>query len=249
MQSIKSKTKVLPPKPKRLLAIGDIHGYLDKLDALLDTLQPTSNDKFIFIGDYIDRGPNSRGVIERLLAFHKQFPKTIFLRGNHEQMLLDWQNLGNADDREIFMRNGGQATMDSYGGSLKQIPVEHLDFINATQLLHLETIVVDDGLNNEDREQDFLFVHAGVNPERQLNEQSPHDLLWIREAFIRTTRPYGNSIVVHGHTPTDNVPGGTHYRISIDSGVHLKGPIKRNSRVLGGKLTCCNVLTRHIWQA
>ena len=245
MHSTKTSPKNTPTNPHRLLAIGDIHGYRNKLDALLDTLQPTLDDKVVFIGDYIDRGPNSRGVIECLLAFHKQFPKTVFLRGNHEQMLLDWQNQSSADSREIFMRNGGQETLESYGGSLKQIPDEHLHFISTTQLLHLETIVEDDG----QKKQKFLFVHAGVNPAQPLNQQTPHDLLWIREAFIRSTRPCGDIIVVHGHTPTDNVPGDDLYRIAIDSGVFLKGPIKRNSRVLGGKLTCCDVLTKHIWQA
>lgn len=230
--------------PERLLAIGDIHGYRDKLDALLDRVRPTGFDKVVFIGDYIDRGPDSRGVIERLIDFRQQFPETIFLRGNHEQMLLDCYRHGNAVSCALFLGNGGKATLESYGGRLERIPEEHLDFIETTRFSHLET-VAEESVTGE---RDFLFVHAGVDPNCPLDEQEPQDLLWIREGFITSPKPCGEIIVVHGHTPTADVPGDSPYRIAIDSGVYLQGPIIRNAPVSGGKLTCCNVLTRQIWQ-
>ena len=237
-----------PLAPARLLAVGDIHGYADKLSALLALVQPSAQDKLVFIGDYIDRGPDSSGVIERLIEFRKNFPDTAFLRGNHEQMLLDWLENQDDDSREMFLMNGGQPTLDSYGHDLSDIPESHKNFIRATQLFHLETVVEFDEITKEIKERGYLFVHAGVKPKRPLEEQVPEDLLWIRDPFIRSPKPCGELIVVHGHTPTANVPSNAPYRISVDSGVYIKGPIKRSSRVLGGKLTCCDVLTRHIWQ-
>jgi serine/threonine protein phosphatase 1 len=128
-------------QPKRLLAIGDIHGHLEKLQRLMDQVEPTPEDRVVFLGDYIDRGPNSKGVIEFLIDFQKRFPQTVFLRGNHEQMLLDAMvedrlyngpNCANErkrlrdlsvsfareanpdDDFGRFIDNGGQRTLDSY---------------------------------------------------------------------------------------------------------------------------------------
>jgi len=236
------------PDHSRLLAVGDIHGYADKLAELLDIVKPTEQDKVVFIGDYIDRGPDSRGVIEQLVAFKQEFPDTVFLRGNHEQMLINWVEQEDSSSREMFLMNGGQATIDSYGYGLEDISKEHMEFIWATQLYHLETVVEIDDSTYDISEQDFLFAHAGVKPKRPLEEQVPEDLLWIREPFIRSPRPMGDTIVVHGHTPTENVPSKAPYRIAVDSRVYIKGPIKHSSRAMGGKLTCCDVLTRQIWQ-
>jgi serine/threonine protein phosphatase 1 len=235
-------------KPTRLLAVGDIHGHADKLEALLEEVQPTTNDKVIFLGDYIDRGPDSRRVIERLIKFKEQDPTAIFLLGNHEHMLVEYLDMQDEASLADFIFNGGDTTLNSYGGSFTDIPKKHLDFIQQTQLYHLETVVLYDAENGEVDEQDYLFVHAGVRPKRSLSEQDPMDILWIREQFIKSPRPMGDTIVVHGHTPSENVQSNAPYRIAVDSGVYIKGPIKRGSRVMGGKLTCCDVLTRQIWQ-
>jgi len=236
------------PKPARLLAVGDIHGYADKLEALLNEVQPTINDKVIFLGDYIDRGPDSRGVIERLIRFKEQAPTAIFLLGNHEHMLVEYLDMQDEASLADFIFNGGDTTLESYGGSFADIPAKHLNFIQQAQLYHLETVVLYDAENGEVNEQDYLFVHAGVRPKLSLDAQDPMDLLWIRDPFIKSPRPMGDTIVVHGHTPTENVPSKAPYRIAVDSGVYIKGPIKRSSRAMGGKLTCCDVLTRQIWQ-
>ncbi len=224
--------------PKRLLAVGDIHGYSEKLATLLDIVQPTEEDLVVFLGDYIDRGPDSKTVIKSLLDFRVRFPQTVFLRGNHEQALLELALSADPEDLELFLQNGGDSLLESYG-EIGAIPVEHMEFINATTLWHLEEIDC----------QQYLFVHAGVKPKRPLEQQVAEDLLWIRDLFLNSPKPLGETIVVHGHTPTPNVPSKAPYRIALDSGVYLKGPLRRGSKVFGGKLTCCNVLTREIWQA
>ncbi len=223
---------------KRLLAVGDIHGYIEKLKALLDQVQPSETDRIVFLGDYIDRGPNSKAVINYLHDLRARFPQSVFLRGNHEQQLLNMAFSGKAEDVEFFLKNGGDASLASYGG-LEAIPAEHMSFFKATKLWHLEDF----------SGQQYLFVHAGVKPNRPLEQQTAQDLLLIREPFLESFKPMGETIVVHGHTPSPIVPTKAPYRISLDSGVYIKGPISEGSCTLGGRLTCCDVLTRKFWQA
>ncbi len=223
---------------KRLLAVGDIHGYVEKLIALLDQVQPSNTDRIVFLGDYIDRGPDSKGVINYLHDLMAKFPQIVFLRGNHEQQLLNMAFSEKNEDVEFYLKNGGDACLASYGG-LEVIPAEHMTFFKATKLWHLEEVAG----------QQYLFVHAGVRPNRPLERQVAKDLMLIREPFLKSPKPMGETIVVHGHTPNPNVPTNDPYRISLDSGVYINGPISEDSSVLGGKLTCCDVLTRQIWQA
>ncbi len=173
-------------------AIGDIHGCLDSLRRLLDKIAPSEYDKLIFLGDYIDRGPDSKGVVDLLIELRKQF-KCVFIRGNHEQMLLDV--LDDGDDVYLWLINGAQATWRSYG-NLENLKAEqtHLSFFRSTVYYHIERV------NNTD----YLFVHGGVRPKIPLENQSPQDLLWIREEFIlrKHQLPY---IVVFGHTPMEDV--------------------------------------------
>jgi len=233
---------------ERLLAIGDIHGYLDNLTRLLDIVQPTEKDLVVFLGDYIDRGPDSCGVIDKLTEFERRHPHTLFLRGNHEQLLLDVVDFSQPDDYLLFLQNGGGSTLESYGGELRNIPAEHIEFIRTTKLYyqhHAEIIDPDSGTH---KLRKFVFVHAGVRPQVALEKQSREDLLGIRAQFLDSKYPLGESIIVHGHTPSEDVPGEIPYRIPLDSGVYLKGVISRRGRAPGGKLTCCDVLTREIWQ-
>ncbi len=223
-------------QPERLITIGDIHGEFAKLDLLLNWVSPTQNDQFVFLGDYIDRGKDSRGVIERLMEFGYEFPHAIFLRGNHEQMLLDsleeikkghpaepperkGLRLYNSD-LEMFLANGGKETLRSYGlTSLDGIPNSHLEFIESTRLWW--------------QHGNFLFVHAGAAPGIPLEKQDPATLLMDRHS------PPGENGIIHvvGHTPTSGEPYFESGRYNLDTGA-----------VFGQSLTACDVLTREVWQ-
>ena len=215
---------------ERLFAIGDVHGCADELKRLLDALPLGANDTIVFVGDYIDRGHDSRGVIEHLLAWRAQTPaRAVFLKGNHEDMALDFLGLG-GQWGEVWLRNGGAAALRSYGVGAdiprldvsRHMPRTHLDF-----LLGLETSFAWDR---------YLVVHAGIRPGVPLAAQKTEDLLWIREEFL--DRPHGlGKTVIFGHTPHRRVVNGQPYRIGIDTGC-----------VYGGALTCLSVPDGHVWQ-
>lgn len=276
----------------RLLAVGDIHGHLDRLEALMAEVAPAPDDTVVFLGDYIDRGPDSRGVIEYLIGFGERFPGAgaIFLRGNHEQLFLDFlaehyasaplcpphleghrrlreisrlalTELGDSD-RDNFLLNGGVDTLDSYGALREQaadegktvlvaecdrIPPEHIAFLATTRFWHEEAVswVTGEGT----RTGKFLFVHAGILPRIPLEQQDPMTLLWVRNQFLRSNSRFGGRTVVHGHSPSVRVPGGHPRRICVDSGVCRHGRVNRYSTRSWGRLTCCNVLDRRIWQS
>jgi len=209
-----------PEAAPRLLAIGDIHGCRRHLQDLLDLVRPTAADSFIFLGDYIDRGADSAGVICDLLELRNHNPQTIFLRGNHEQMLL---NLMAGADPTTFLLNGGGKTIASYEmrGSWPP-PADHLEFFAQLPIQH-ETA-------------GFIFAHAGLRPGRPSADQQADDLLWIRGEFLDSDYDWGKP-VVFGHTPFAE-PLLTPTRIGLDTGC-----------VYGGKLTCCDLLTRRCWQS
>jgi serine/threonine protein phosphatase 1 len=205
--------------PQRLLAFGDIHGCREALRALLDRVAPTGHDQLVFLGDYIDRGPDSAGVVDDLLQLRGQFPHSVFLRGNHEEMLLD--ALAGRDPAP-FLVNGGATTIASYQArGAWPPPAEHRDFF-AT----LPALCQTGG---------FIFVHAGLRPGVALEEQQAADLLWIRADFLDNPACWGK-IVVYGHTPREE-PLFEAERIGLDTGC-----------VYGGRLTCCEVNTRQLWQ-
>ena len=166
-----------------IYAIGDIHGCLDPLRRLMDEIRLSKGDEVVFMGDYVDRGPDSKGVIDYLLTLRGRYT---FLMGNHERMLLEFLQ---GRDRLLFFYNGGKATVDSYGG-LSEIPAAHLDFLNRLRLYY-ET-------------DDYLFVHGGIRPGVPLQEQDPKDLLWIREEFYGYPGRYIKT-VIFGHTPMREV--------------------------------------------
>jgi len=195
-------------------AIGDIHGCLTQLQNLVEHCQDDGFDreiKFIFLGDYIDRGPNSRGVIEFLIEFQSLMPNQIIcLRGNHEEMLLS--ATANPANELHWLRNGGIQTLASYKTSKPaNIPARHIEWMHSLPTLH------DDGMR--------LFVHAGINPDKPLNQQDEHDLLWMREPFLSSTSDFGR-FIVHGHTPlADNVPDLRLNRLNLDTGAVYDGPL------------------------
>ena len=166
-----------------IYAIGDIHGCLDPLRRLMEKIRLSEADELVFIGDYIDRGPDSKGVIDYLLTLRGRYT---FLMGNHERMFLDFLK---GKDRFLFLYNGGTETLESYGG-VGKIPAAHLDFLNRL-LLYYET-------------DDHLFVHGGIRPGIPIQEQDSKDLLWIREEFYAYPGRYPKT-VVFGHTPMREV--------------------------------------------
>jgi serine/threonine protein phosphatase 1 len=208
--------------PKRLLTIGDIHGCRDMLLPLIEKVTPTIEDQLVFLGDYIDRGPDSHGVVDDLLSLQQQFPETVFLRGNHEQMLLDFLS---GTETLMFLLNGGAATLASYSSDEENakptIPSDHLTFFN-----NLKSSFVCG---------DFIFVHAGLRPGVSFEEQNEHDMLWIRGEFINSDYDWGRK-VVFGHSPQPEVLWRDNM-IGLDTGAYYNGC-----------LTCCDVLSSELWQ-
>ncbi len=202
----------------RLFAIGDIHGCPDELAVMLKAIKPTKDDTVVFVGDYVDRGPSARDAVEIVIELQKGPAEVVTLKGNHEDMLLSFLGFP-GHYGESFLFSGGAATMDSYGiadaeleQTLELLPPEHVKFYRGLSLSYLRP--------------PYFFVHAGILPARQLEEQDPEDLLWIRQEFIFNPHEAG-AIVVFGHTPMRGVMIDLPYKLGIDTGL-----------VYGGKLTC-----------
>jgi serine/threonine protein phosphatase 1 len=212
----------------RTYVIGDIHGCLNELNALLDFLRPDSNDQVCFLGDYVDRGTDSKGVIARLIQLRDEGPRCTFLKGNHEAMLLAY--LGHAGlYGDAFLLNGGGRTLASYGISAHpqsaaevRLPREHEAF-----LVSLERDV---------RLGEFFCVHAGLHPGRPLEKQTDEDRFWIREGFITVPHRFPFTILF-GHTPQRDVFLDLPYKIGLDTGL-----------VYGNKLSCLELETKSLFQ-
>ena len=190
---------------QQLIAIGDVHGCLKSLEAMLEKLKPYYDRKFIFVGDYIDRGPSSKQVVDRLLEFQHEVD-CVFIRGNHEQMLLD---AFNEDKISLWMMNGGRTTLQSYGLSPNDgsLPEEHVTFYENTKLYY-ET-------------EDYFFVHAGISPGKTIeeslkSEDDKHEFLWERSHLNAFETPWEKT-VVFGHTPRPQ-PLKKDKMIGIDTG-------------------------------
>ena len=189
-----------------LYAIGDIHGDLEKLEELLDLLPLEDGDRLVFVGDYVDRGPDPRGVVEYLIGLEKKWP-CVFLLGNHESMFLDF--LGWSDRAyfggDAFLMNGGDRTLDSYGyfdrvrpdHASFELPKDHQDFLLGLRLWYCEA--------------DYVFVHAGLDrgelgsddPDYALRRSRPEDLLWSRTT---ADLPHRMGVtLVYGHTPSEDL--------------------------------------------
>jgi serine/threonine protein phosphatase 1 len=198
----------------RTYAVGDIHGCLAKLIALVELCRADAGNhrtKFVFLGDYIDRGPNSRGVIEYLRTLQQAKPDLVTcLMGNHEDMLLAAAD--DSDWEERWLRNGGLQTLQSYGvADASRIPKVHINWLRALPQFH------DDGQR--------FFVHAGVHPDRPVDQQDEHDLLWIREPFLSSGKDFGR-LIVHGHTPLPTgIPDIHSHRVNLDTAAVYGGPL------------------------
>ncbi len=218
------------PDGTRIYAIGDVHGRLDLLRLLHDSIlahaayAPAARKVMVYLGDYVDRGPESREIIDLLLAGPLPGFETVYLKGNHEDFMLEF-----LDDPGIgpsWLFNGGEATLESYGLAAKltaprsardilatqeafaaALPANHLKFLRGLRLSHVVG--------------DYLFVHAGIRPGLALSTQNPHDLMWIREEFLDSADRH-DKFVVHGHTITWE-PHIAPNRIGIDTGAFVSG--------------------------
>jgi serine/threonine protein phosphatase 1 len=212
----------------RIYAIGDVHGCSSLLAQLLELIEahktafPSRRPILIFLGDYVDRGPASRNVIDQLI-YLREHREVIFLKGNHESYLIDF--LKNPAVLPEWFQYGGLDTLRSYGITATSYfdPKEQKSLASALNLAlnecrHIEFF---DRLRNSFVCDDFFFVHAGVRPGIALDQQSEEDLLWIRDDFLRYEGDLGK-IVVHGHTPTPH-PEICSNRINIDTGAYATG--------------------------
>lgn len=213
-------------------AIGDIHGrddlFLELLKAIYDDLRRHAHipgrPVLVLLGDYIDRGPSSYAVIERILRLREDRTFEVrALMGNHEQSMLKF-----LDDASIGPRwamHGGSATLAAYGVEAPHIDAEQVHWDEARAalaralplphrrfLLELERMVTIG---------DYAFVHAGVRPGRRLHEQEDNDLFWIRRDFLRHEKRH-EKVIVHGHTPADE-PERHPHRIGVDTGAYRSG--------------------------
>jgi serine/threonine protein phosphatase 1 len=199
---------------KRTFVIGDIHGCLGMLRKLIDRIQwDPSRDRLIFIGDYIDRGEDSRGVIDFVLSLKQDSPNVQCLIGNHEQMLIDYLS---GDDPQTYILNGGGATLMSYDRVRRNkedslIPSSHLEFLSSLLLM----VELDD----------YYIVHAGFRPHIPIEDQELFDMIWIRNEFLLSQYDFGK-VVIFGHTPFNN-PVVMKNKMGIDTGA-----------VFGNRLTC-----------
>ena len=213
---------------EKIFAVGDIHGCLSKLEKMISLLRNTidrDNDTLLFIGDYIDRGPDPKGVVDFVLDLREKFAKSVFLLGNHEEIFLNYVN--HREEKYMFFMNGGDTTTASYGykdsgdpGEIN-VPGDHMEFFT-TLLPYYET-------------ENYIFAHAGLRPGIPLKEQATEDLIWIRYDFIRSPYDFGKT-VVFGHTPLLE-PLLEPNKIGIDTGA-----------IYGGLLTCVELPAQKIYQ-
>ena len=231
-----------------IYAIGDIHGQLEMLETALERIEADGgpNTRIVFLGDYTDRGPDSRGVIELLSQGQAEGRNWVMLSGNHDRMFSMFMEDHPRNDSQLLVgyhwlhpRIGGIQTLESYGVEVaegdriyrvherarEKVPQKHIHFI--------------DGLRHHYQEGELLFVHAGIRPGLDLADQSEDDKLWIRQEFLNSSEihPW---LVVHGHTPVDH-PEHHGNRINIDTRAGYGEPLTaavfegRNAWVLGEK--------------
>ena len=226
----RTRSRPCTPRGYRAYAVGDVHGRLDLLDRMLAEIESdrAGRDKrktiLVFLGDLIDRGPDSAGVIERLRSLDLVGVRLLFLAGNHEEVLLRILK-GERGVLNSWLRFGGAECLQSYGldpewvrsqregdalrAIRKAIPREHAEFLS--------------GFADSVRFGDYLFVHAGIRPDVDLSLQLQQDLRWIRQAFLEDERDHG-FVVVHGHTISDDVVERPN-RIGIDTGAYRSGKL------------------------
>jgi serine/threonine protein phosphatase 1 len=211
----------------RILAIGDIHGYRVALDAVLEAAAPTSADWIVCVGDYVDRGPDSRGVLDRLIGLERS-GRVIALRGNHEQMMMDSREEPGL--LPMWLMNGGEQTLASYAqpgkqGTIGDVPKPHWNFLDHVCTDYFEI----------DR---YFFVHADALPHLGLGAQPPQVLRWQK---LQPHPPhFSRKTMICGHTvQPSGVPLDLGFAVCIDTGIYLPD----------GRLTCLDVESGDYWQS
>ncbi|MEP7130441.1 MAG: metallophosphoesterase [Sphingomicrobium sp.] len=212
----------------RAYVVGDIHGRLDLLDRLLGEIErdmaarPQRKTLLVFLGDLIDRGPASAQVIDRLRSYMRAGVRTIFLLGNHEEVLL---RILDGDTALIpsWLRFGGAECLKSYGADPRQIAnLDHAHVVEAVrEAIPKEHQAFIRSFVDTCRFGDYLFVHAGIRPGISIDQQLQSDLRWIREPFLFDETDHG-CVVVHGHTITPEIEERSN-RIGIDTGAYRTG--------------------------
>ncbi|CUH42575.1 metallophosphoesterase family protein [Ruegeria atlantica] len=215
-----------------IYAVGDIHGQMGMLQNALSRIEADGGPdaRVVFLGDYVDRGPNSREVLDLLIEGRKAGRNWVMVKGNHDRMMVRFVQDCEIADKQLPItlnwlnpRLGGQETLASYGVEVTDndrifqvheracaaVPPEHLDFINALPTYH--------------QEGELLFVHAGIRPGIPLAQQSEDDLVWIRQEFLIESSPYP-WLIVHGHTPVDTAEHCGN-RVNLDAGAGYGRPL------------------------
>lgn len=230
---------------KRTLVISDIHGELKKFEQLLGEVEYDPEfDQLILLGDYVDRGPNSKGVIEKVMSLKEA--GALLLKGNHEDLMIKALTTDIERSWNHWIKLcGGDKTLFSYGFSEIDIAASEEKFQkpelhSSTLNKHLEFI---QGLENYIETSDYMFVHAGVHPTTPIVETDPHILMWIRDEFHKGYN--GEKIVIFGHTETNslhrdinnnNVYFGSNRIVGIDGGA-----------VYGGQLNCLELPSQKVF--
>jgi len=216
----------------RIYAIGDIHGYIDQLRAMQEAIaadlerHPVERSLVVYLGDYIDRGPDARAVLDAIIAHRAAsapHARVICLTGNHEAWLN--QFLTDAGVLPLWARKGGLETLASYDFPPERVlqamadpaAAEALrrDFLQRLPETHRQLLA---SLEFSHVEGDYFFVHGGIDPDRPLADQDRHDLIWIRDKFLFSLADFGK-VVVHGHTPSPEVESLPN-RINVDTGIY-----------------------------
>ena len=222
-------TDARTPHGMRLYAIGDVHGCTDQLRELHERIatdldaRPVDDWRIIHLGDYVDRGLDSRGTIDFLIERQAEDRRVLCLRGNHEKMFA--KGLEGGRMRELWLRFGGDTTLQSYGVPLRDFLRSYGAERSAEEIIPDAHQIFLKSLPDEFQAGDYFFVHAGIDPELPLDEQNVEAKLWIRAPFLESDQEF-EAVIIHGHTPGSEVAVRAN-RIGIDTGA-----------VLGGELSC-----------
>lgn len=218
------------PDGLRVYAVGDVHGRADLLERLFDTIEADISSRadddevcIVFLGDYVDRGFQSREVIDFLLNDRVCKHNCVFLKGNHEEAFLKFMNEPEFGPR--WAGFGGGETLTSYGVRPPRTRTQPDEWVEANRALvevipdaHRDFLMK---LQTSTSIGDYFFVHAGLRPGLPIERQDEHDFLWIREEFINSSEPF-EQVIVHGHTPVSE-PYRDYRRIAVDTGAYMTG--------------------------